>query len=110
MNRWRRLWLIIKLTAAVAACVAVAVQAFLYMLESADAVQIHPLSILVVGLIFGFITFGLLSLIERGLLKLVASSFPNHSRPQAAPESDAGATPERPLTFPTEDPSHLRNP
>ncbi|MFJ7282161.1 hypothetical protein [Pseudomonas sp. NPDC099000] len=106
MNRWRRLWLIIKLIAAVAACVAVAVQAFLYMLESSDAVQIHPLSILVVGLIFGFITFGLLSLIERGVLRLVA---PIISRPQAGSESDAGATPERPLTFPTEDPTHLRN-
>ncbi|MHC8342744.1 hypothetical protein [Pseudomonas sp. RT6P73] len=106
MNRWRRLWLIIKLIAALAACVAVAVQAFLYMLESADAVQIHPLSILVVGLIFGFIIFGLLSLIERGVIRLVA---PIISRPQAKPESDAGATPERPLTFPTEDPTHLRN-
>jgi hypothetical protein len=106
MNRWRRLWLIIKLIAAVAACVAVAVQAFLYMMESSDAVKIHPLSILVVGLIFGFITFGLLSLIERGLLGLVA---PIISRPLAEPQSDAGATPERPLTFPTEDPTHLRN-
>ncbi|AWM90790.1 hypothetical protein DJ564_08115 [Pseudomonas sp. 31-12] len=106
MNRWRRLWLIIKLIAAVAACVAVAVQAFLYMLESSDAVQIHPLSILVVGLIFGFITFGLLSLIERGVSGLVAQII---SKPHAEPQSDAGAAPERPLTFPTEDPTHLRN-
>jgi hypothetical protein len=106
MNRWRRLWLIIKLIAALAACVAVAVQAFLYMLDSSDAVQIHPLSILVVGLIFGFITFGLLSLIERGVVRLVA---PIISRPQAEPERDAGAMPERPLTFSTEDPTHQRN-
>jgi hypothetical protein len=106
MNRWRRFWLIIKLIAALAACVAVAVQAFLYMLDSSDAVKIHPLSILVVGLIFGFITFGLLTLIERGVLGLVA---PIISRPQAEPESDAGATPEWPLTLPTEDPTHQRN-
>ncbi|MHC8390778.1 hypothetical protein ACYZTM_22650 [Pseudomonas sp. MDT2-39-1] len=106
MNRWRRLWLIIKLIAALAACVAVAIQAFLYMLESSDAVQIHPLSILVVGLIFGFITFGLLSLIERGVLGLVV---PNNSRAQAEPEGDAEATPEWPLTLPTEDPIHQRN-
>lgn len=106
MNRWRRLWLIIKLIAALAACVAVTVQAFFYMLESSDAVQIHPLSILVVGLIFGFITFGLLSLIERGVIRLVA---PIISRPKAKPESDAGATPEWPLTLPTEDPTHQRN-
>ena len=76
MNRWRRLWLIIKLMAAVAACVAVAVQAFLYMLDSPDAAQIHPLSIVVAGLIFGFITFGVLSLIEIGFLGLVGFFLP----------------------------------
>ncbi|MGL6244851.1 hypothetical protein [Pseudomonas sp.] len=106
MNRWRRLWLFIKLIAALAACVAVAAQAFLYMLDSSDAVQIHPLSILVVGLIFGFITFGLLSLIERGVLGLVA---PIISRSQTKPGNDSGATPEWPLTLPTEDPTHQRD-
>lgn len=65
MNRWQRLWLFLKLMAAVAACVTAAIQAFLYMLESPDEAQIHPLSIVVVGLIFGFITYGILSLIDR---------------------------------------------
>ena len=67
MNRWRRLWVFVKLVAAVAACLAVAVEAFRYMMESPDAAQLHPLSIVVVGLIFGFITYGILSMIDRAV-------------------------------------------
>ncbi|WP_259696432.1 hypothetical protein [Pseudomonas brassicacearum] len=60
-------WVFVNLLAAFAACLTVTVQAFSYMLESPDAAQMHPLSILVVGLIFGFITYGILSLIERAV-------------------------------------------
>ncbi|MHC8321816.1 hypothetical protein ACYZT4_14160 [Pseudomonas sp. GB2N2] len=93
MSRWRRLWLSVKLIAAIAACLTVGVQAFLYMLESPDSAQIHPLSIVVAGLIFGFIIFGLLSLIERGVVRLVARSV----NPKAALERDLALTLDEPL-------------
>ena len=109
MNRWRRLWLVIKLMAAVAACVAVAIQAFLYMLDSPDAAQIHPLSIVVAGLIFGFITFGLLSLIEIGLVGLVGFFLPGTPQPQATPESDEGLSLQGPLALQSDDPAHQKN-
>jgi hypothetical protein len=109
MNRWRRLWLIIKLMAAVAACVAVAIQAFLYMLDSPDAAQIHPLSIVVAGLIFGFITFGVLSLIEIVLLGLVGFFLPSTPPPPATPESDEGLSQQGPLALQSDDPAHQKN-
>lgn len=109
MNRWRRLWLFVKLIAAAAACVTAAVQAFLYMLESQDAVQIHPLSIVVVGLIFGFISFGLLSLIERGVRRLVARSVTVAPDPRAELESDVGLVVDQSLTLPTDAPTHQKN-
>lgn len=109
MNRWRRLWLSVKLIAAVAACLAVAVQAFQYMLESPDAMRIHPLSIVVVGLIFGFITFGLLSLSERIVRGFFASPDPVVLQPQAELESNVGLAVEQPLTLPPDDPTQQKN-
>jgi hypothetical protein len=94
MNRWQRLWLSVKLIAAVAACVAAGVQAFLYMMDSTDASRIHPLSILVAGLIFGFITFGLLSFIEGGVRRLVAPFVTAQPQPQPQPQSNADADTE----------------
>ncbi|MGW8465228.1 hypothetical protein [Pseudomonas sp. CLCA07] len=89
MNKWQRLWLSVKLVAAVAACVAVGVQAFFYMMDSSDAERIHPLSILVAGLFFGFITFGLLTLIERGVRRLAAPFVTARSQPQANADTDS---------------------
>jgi hypothetical protein len=99
MNRWRRIWLIVKLMAAVAACLIASIQAFLYMMESPDAVRIHPLSIVVVGLIFGFIVFGFLSLIDRAVRGFMAPSDPAIPQPQAEPEKAA----EPPLSLPADD-------
>ncbi|MHC8399696.1 hypothetical protein ACYZTX_09445 [Pseudomonas sp. MDT1-17] len=102
MNRWRRLWVIVKLVAAFSACLIVAVEAFRYMLESPDAAQLHPLSIMVVGLIFGFITYGILSLIEtvvRGFLPR-----PDPVAPTAAPlEEDPVLMQEQPLALSADD-------
>ncbi|QVW24722.1 hypothetical protein KJF94_03830 [Pseudomonas hormoni] len=109
MNKWQRLWLSVKLIAATAACVTAAVQAFLYMMESQDAVQIHPLSILVVGLIFGFISYGLLSLIERGVRRLVARSDTVAPEPRAELESDVGLVADQPLTLSSDAPAHQKN-
>ena len=89
MNRWQRIWLSVKLIAAVAVCVAVGVQAFFYMMDSTDAARIHPLSILVAGLIFGFITFGLLSFIERGVRRLVAPFVTANPQLQAQVDTDS---------------------
>lgn len=102
MNRWQRLWLFIKLLAAAAACVAVSIQAFRYMMESPDAAQIHPLSIVVAGLIFGFVIFGLLSLVERAIRRLVSAS--GRRTPQPYPEQGEAELPaQRPLDPPAED-------
>lgn len=109
MSRWRRLWLSVKLVAAAAACVAVAVQAFLYMLDSQDAVQIHPLSIMVAGLIFGFVSYGLLSLIERGVKRLVARFDTAAPEPQAELEADVELTLDEPLTPLSDAPVHQKN-
>lgn len=110
MSRWRRLWLSVKLIAAAAACVAVAVQAFLYMLDSQDAVQIHPLSIMVAGLIFGFVSYGLLSLIERGVKRLVARFDTGAPEPQTEFEDDVELTLDEPLILPSDSPAHQKNP
>jgi hypothetical protein len=99
MKRWRRIWLIVKLMAAVAACLTASIQAFLYMMESPDADQIHPLSIVVVGLIFGFIVFGLLSLIDWAVSAFTAPSDPVIPQLQAEPEKEA----EPPLSRPADD-------
>lgn len=103
MNRWRRIWLIVKLMAAVAACLTASILAFLYMMESPDADQIHPLSIVVVGLIFGFIVFGLLSLIDWAVGALVATSDPVIPQPRAEVDNEAGLSPEQPSSLPAED-------
>lgn len=103
MNRWRRLWLILKLMAAVAACVTAAIQAFLYMLESPDGAQIHPLSIVVVGLIFGFIIYGLLSLVERVVRVFLTPPAPAIPQPQAELETEAGLAAEQPPIPPADD-------
>ncbi|EJM22667.1 hypothetical protein PMI22_01479 [Pseudomonas sp. GM21] len=103
MNRWQQIWLSVKLIAAVAACVTVAVQAFLYMMDSSDAERIHPLSILVVGLIFGFITFGLLYLLERGVRRLIAPFVTASPESQAGHQNDARLAAEQPLILPAED-------
>lgn len=113
MNRWRRIWVFVKLVAAFAACLAVAVQAFSYMLESPDAAQMHPLSILVVGLIFGFVTYGILSLIER----LVRGFLPHPApvtttvaaQPQTDLEEDAVVMEEQPLTLSADDSTQQKN-
>lgn len=109
MNRWRRIWLSVKLIAAAVACVAAAVQAFFYMLESQDAVQIHPLSIVVAGLIFGFISYGLLSLIERGVRRLVARFDTVAPDPRAELESDVGLVADQPLTLSSDASTHQKN-
>jgi hypothetical protein len=105
MNGWRRIWLIVKLTAAVAACLTASIQAFLYLMESPDAAQIHPLSIVVVGLIFGFIVFGFLSLIDMAVRAFVAPPVPviPQSQFQAEVENEAGLSPEQPLSLPADD-------
>ena len=112
MNRWQRLWLVVKLLAAVAVCLYVAVQASRYMLESPDADQIHPLSILVVGLIFGFATFVLLSVI--GWIVRLFLPFPDPVTPRAEVKSQTtpGDTPpmsEPPPTLPADDLAQRKN-
>ncbi|WP_338920228.1 hypothetical protein V0M98_24315 [Pseudomonas silesiensis] len=113
MNRWQRLWLVVKLLAAVAVCLYVAVQASRYMLESPDADQIHPLSILVVGLIFGFVTFVLLSVI--GWIVRLFLPFPDpvtpsaEVKPQTTPEEDAPPMPDPPPTLPADDLTQRKN-
>jgi hypothetical protein len=107
MNRWRRIWVFVKLVAAFAACLTVAVQAFSYMLESPDAAQIHPLSILVVGLIFGFITYGILSLIERAVRGLLPH--PDPAQPQTELEEDAVLIEEQPLALSADDSTQQKN-
>ncbi|MNQ99413.1 hypothetical protein D3C85_1151460 [compost metagenome] len=113
MNRWQRLWLVVKLLAAVAVCLYVAVQASRYMLESPDADQIHPLSILVVGLIFGFATFVLLSVI--GWIVRLFLPFPDPVtpsagvKPQTTPEEDTPPMPEPPPTLPADDLTQRKN-
>lgn len=109
MSKWRRLWLSVKLIAAAAACVAVAVQAFLYMLDSQDAVQIHPLSIMVAGLIFGFVSYGLLSLIERGVKRLVSRFDTGAPELQTEFEDDVELTLDEPLILPPDAPAHQKN-
>jgi len=103
MNRWRRIWLIVKLMAAVAACLTASILAFLYMMESPDADQIHPLSIVVVGLIFGFIVFGLLSLIDWAVGALLAPADPVIPQPQAEVDNEAGLSPDQPVSLPADD-------
>lgn len=113
MNRWRRIWVFVKLVAAFAAGLTAAVQAFSYMLESPDAAQMHPLSILVVGLIFGFITYGILSLLEgvvRGFLPRpspVATTAA--AQPQTALEDDAVFMEEQPLALSDDDSTQQKN-
>ncbi len=109
MNKWQRLWLSVKLIAAVAASVAAGVQAFFYMMDSSDAERIHPLSILVVGLIFGFIIFGLLSLLERGVRGLVAPFVTAKPQPEAQAETDAGLTVEQPIILSADDSAQQKN-
>ena len=103
MNKWQRLWLSVKLITAVAACVATGIQAFLYMMDSSDASRIHPLSILVVGLIFGFITFGLFSLLERGVKRLVAPFVTASPRPPTVHQNDASMATQQALILPADD-------
>lgn len=113
MNRWQRLWWVVKLLAAIAVCLYVAVQASRYMLESPDADQIHPLSILVVGLIFGFVTFVLLSVI--GWIVRLVLPLPDPVSPRAeiksqtTPGEDAPPMPESPPTLPADDPAQRKN-
>ncbi|WP_415770828.1 hypothetical protein [Pseudomonas sp. LB3P38] len=113
MNRWRRIWVFVKLVAAFAACLTVAVQAFSYMLESPDAAQMHPLSILVVGLIFGFITYGILSLIERAVRGFLPHPDPVTtavaSQPQTELEEDAVLMEEQPLALSADDSTQQKN-
>ncbi|MHC8335277.1 hypothetical protein [Pseudomonas sp. LB3P25] len=113
MNRWRKLWVFVKLVAAFAACLAVAVQAFSYMLESPDAAQMHPLSIVVVGLIFGFFTYGILSLIERAIRGLLPRTDPVSStvaaQPQTALEEEAVLMEEQPLAVSADDSTQQKN-
>lgn len=113
MNRWRRIWVFVKLVAAFAACLAVAVQAFSYMLESPDAAQMHPLSIVVVGLIFGFITYGILSLIERAIRGFLPHPDPVTTtvvaQPQAELEEDAVLMEEQPLALSADDSTQQKN-
>ncbi len=107
MNRWRRFWVFVKLVAAFTACLTVAVQAFSYMLESPDAAQVHPLSILVVGLIFGFITYGILSLIERAVRGLLPH--PDPAQPQAEFKEVDVLMEEQPLALSADDSSQQKN-
>ncbi|MVV49525.1 hypothetical protein EJA72_14950 [Pseudomonas sp. PB120] len=109
MNRWQRLWLSVKLLAAVAACLAASALAFLYMMDSPDAARIHPLSILVVGLIFGFITFGVLTVFEKGGRALVTPRQRAVPVPQANLEQDADFEPEQPFTMPMDDSSRQKH-
>ena len=113
MNRWRRIWVFVKLLAAFAACVAVAVQAFNYMLESPDAAQMHPLSILVVGLIFGFITYGILSLIDKAVRSFLPHPDPVtttvEAQPQTEFEEDAVPMEEQPLALSADDSTQPKN-
>mgnify|MGYP003914239979 FL=1 len=113
MNRWRRIWVFVKLVAAFAACLAVAVQAFSYMLESPDAAQMHPLSILVVGLIFGFVTYGILSLIERLVRVFLPHPDPVTTtvtaQPQTDLEEDAVVMEEQPLALSADDSTQQKN-
>lgn len=113
MNRWRRIWVFVKLVAAFAACLAVAVQAFSYMLESPDAAQMHPLSILVVGLIFGFVTYGILSLIERIVRVFLPHPAPVTTtvaaQPQTDLEEDAVVMEEQPLALSADDSTQQKN-
>lgn len=113
MNRWRRFWVFVKLVAAFAACLAVAVQAFNYLLESPDATQMHPLSIVVAGLIFGFITYGILSLIERAVRGLLPRPDPATAtvaaQPQTALEDDTGLMQEQPLAESADDSTQQKN-
>jgi hypothetical protein len=109
MNRWQRLWLSVKLIAAVAACVAAGVQAFFYMMDSSDASQIHPLSILVAGLIFGFITFGLLSFIEGGIRRLIAPFVTAKPKPQANADTDSELAAQPPLILSADDPAQHKS-
>ncbi|MGZ7458913.1 hypothetical protein ACXPVS_19720 [Pseudomonas sp. Ma2-10] len=109
MNSWRRIWVFVKLVAAFSACLAVAVQAFSYLLESPDAVQIHPLSILVVGLIFGFITYGTLSLIERAVRGFLPHPDPAQAQAQTELEEDAVLTEEQPLALSVDNPTQQKN-
>lgn len=109
MNKWQRLWLSVKLIAAVAACVAAGVQAFFYMMDSTDASRIHPLSILVAGLIFGFITFGLLSFIEGAIRRLIAPFVTTKPQPQANADTDSELAMEQPLVPSAEDSSQQKS-
>ena len=113
MNRWRRIWVFVKLVAAFAACLTVAVQAFSYMLESPDAAQMHPLSILVVGLIFGFITYGILSLLERVVRGFLPRPAPvattAAAQPQTALEDDAVFMEEQTLALSADDSTQQKN-
>ncbi|WP_415765278.1 hypothetical protein [Pseudomonas sp. ZB1P45] len=113
MKRWRRFWVFVKLLAAFTACLAAAVQAFSYMLESPDAAQMHPLSIVVVGLIFGFITYGILSLIERAVRSFLPHPDPVTTtvaaQPQTELEEDAVLMEEQPLALSTDDSTQQKN-
>jgi RsiW-degrading membrane proteinase PrsW (M82 family) len=114
MNRWRKLWVFVKLVAAFAACLAVAVQAFTYMLESPDAAQMHPLSIVVAGLIFGFFTYGILSLIERAVRVFLPRTDPVSStvaaQPQTALEEETVLMEEeQPLAVSADDSTQQKN-
>ncbi|TPG80384.1 hypothetical protein [Pseudomonas arsenicoxydans] len=109
MNRWQRLWLSVKLIAAVAACVAAGVQAFFYMMDSSDASRIHPLSILVAGLIFGFVTFGLLTSIERGIRRLLAPLFTAKPQPQAHADTDSELAAQPPLMLSVDEPAQQKS-
>ena len=113
MNRWRRIWVFVKLVAAFAAGLTAAIQAFSYMLESPDAAQMHPLSILVVGLIFGFITYGVLSLIERAVRIFLPHRDPVTTtvaaQPQTALEDDAVFMEEQPLALSADDSTQQKN-
>lgn len=108
MNRWRRLWVFVKLVAAFSACLTVAAEAFRYMLDSPDAAQLHPLSIVVVGLIFGFITYGVLSLIERVVRVFLPR--PGPVATTAAPlEEDPVLMQDQTLALPADDSTQQKN-
>jgi hypothetical protein len=77
------------------------------MLESPDAAQVHPLSILVVGLIFGFITYGILSLIERAVRGLLPH--PQPTQPEAEFKEVDVLMEEQPLALSADDSSQQKN-
>lgn len=77
------------------------------MLESPDAAQVHPLSILVVGLIFGFITYGILSLIERAVRGLLP--YPQPTQPEAEFKEVDVLMEEQPLALSADDSSQQKN-